>query len=281
MLIDAIEPVSVTLLDGAKINYVRAGSGPVLIFIHGVMGDYRSWGSQWEAYTRHYDCISISCRFNYPNNNEMEAPNHSAIENADDVAELMDILNIEHAIIVGSSYGAFTALALAVHHLKNVRAVVAVEPAMMKYAEIFEDTREAAEIFWQKTATPAREAFERGDNETGVMMLTGGIQNKDVSTIPSEKLLQRRQNMMAGRRVTLSTDEFPLLEPEALGAIDIPVLLMTGKNTAPVFKAIMSGVVRTMPQARFEVIEGSGHSVPQDQPKVFNQLSLKFLAERL
>lgn len=281
MLIDAIEPVPVTLSDGAKINYVRAGSGPVLIFIHGVMGDYRSWGPQWEEFTKQYDCISISCRFNYPNNNSMEAPKHSAVENGDDVAELMGILNIEHAIIVGSSYGGFTAFALAVHYPDRIRAVVAVEPPMMKYAEIFEDTAEAAAIFWEKVATPSRQAFERGDDELGVMMLTGGIQNTDANTIEPEKQRQRLENIMAGRRVTLSVDEFPLLEPSALAAIKIPVMLITGLNTGPVFKAIMSGIVRTMPQVQFEEIENSGHSVPQDQPKVFNQLSLDFLAERL
>lgn len=55
------------------------------------------------------------------------------------------------------------------------------------------------------------------------------------------------------------------------------VLLMTGANTGPIFEAMMSGISRSMPQARMEVIEGAGHSVPQDQPEVFNRLALEFL----
>lgn len=47
------------------------------------LGDYRTWAPQWKQFTKQYDCISISCRFNYPNNNEMDTPNHSVIENAE------------------------------------------------------------------------------------------------------------------------------------------------------------------------------------------------------
>lgn len=281
MQFDTLQPSAVTLPDGAVLNYVRAGEGPVLIAIHGVMGDYRSWAPQWQAFTAFYDCIALSCRFNYPNNNSMEATDHSAIDNADDVAALMDALGIDSAIIVGSSYGGFAALALAVNHPARVRAVVGVEPPMMKYAEMFPETASVAAAFHDGIVVPSRQAFERGENELGAMLLTGGIQNTSIDSIPPEKLQQRRENMMAGRRVALSSDEFPLLPPKALAGISVPVMIVTGANTGPVFKAMISGITRTMPQARLEVVEGAGHSVPQDQPEIFNRLALGFLAANL
>lgn len=279
MALDSLTPLSVTMPDGAIISYVRGGSGPVLIFLHGVMGDYRSWAPQWGDFTRQYDCIALSCRFNWPNGNTMEAPDHSALDNARDVLALMDALGIDTTILVGSSYGAFAALALAVSHPDRVRAVIANEPAMMKYAEIFEDTAPVAAAFREATALPSRAAFARGEDDLGAMLLTGGIQNTDIATIPPAKLEQRRQNMMAGKRVALSSDEFPLLPPKALAALPMPVLLTTGAQTGPIFKAIMSGVSRSMPQTRMEVIEGAGHSGPQDQPEVFNRVALEFLGE--
>ena len=278
----AAEPTStVTLPDGAVITYARAGAGPVLILIHGVMGDLRSWAPQWAAFTAQYDCIALSCRFNWPNPNRMEAPHHSAVENADDVAALMAALGIDSAILVGSSYGAFTALAMAVNHPDRVRAVVGVEPPMMKYAEMFDDTAPVAEAFRQSTVIPSREAFERGEDDVGAMLLTGGIQNTSIDTIPPEKLRQRRENILAGRRVALSSDEFPLLAPEDLAELTIPVMILTGARTGPVFKAMMSGLHRTMPQAPLMVTDDAGHSVPQDQPEVFNRLTLEFLSDRL
>jgi pimeloyl-ACP methyl ester carboxylesterase len=268
-----------TLNDGAVISYVRKGRGPIAILVHGVMGDYRSWAPQWDAFTARYDCIALSCRFNWPNDNTMQAPHHSALDNANDVAELMDALGLENALIVGSSYGGFAALAMAVNHPDKVLAVVAVEPPMMKYAEMFPDTAPVAAAFRAKTVVPSRQAFERGEDDLGAMLLTGGIQNASIDSIPEEKLRQRRQNMMAGRRVAMSSDEFPLLAPEALASIKVPVMLMTGANTGPVFKAMMSGLTRSMPQARLETIDGAGHSVSQDQPEAFNRLVLEFLAQ--
>ncbi|WP_128910887.1 alpha/beta fold hydrolase [Tropicibacter alexandrii] len=280
MPLDSLTPLSVTMPDGATISYVRGGSGPVLIFLHGVMGDYRSWAPQWEAFTRHYDCIALSCRFNWPNGNRMEAPDHSAVENAEDIVALMDALGIDSTVLVGSSYGSFAALALAVNHPGRVRAVVASEPPMMKYAEMYPDTAPVAAAFREATVIPSRAAFERGEDDLGAMLLTGGIQNADIATIPPEKLEQRRQNMMAGKRVALSSDEFPLLPREVLAALPMPVLLVTGANTGPIFKAMMSGISRSMPQARMEVIADAGHSVPQDQPEVFNRMALGFLASQ-
>ena len=281
MQFDKLTPRAITLPDGATINFVRGGSGPTLIFIHGVMGDYRSWEPQWQAFTAKYDCISLSCRFNFPNNNTMEAPNHSAVENADDIVALMDILNIASAIIVGSSYGGFASLALAVNHPTRVRAVIAIEPPMMKYAEMFIDTAEVASQFRKTTVIPSREAFERGEDDLGAMLLTGGIQNASIDSIPPEQLQQRRENIMAGRRVALSSDEFPLLAPEKLAAIEVPVMIFTGANTGPIFKAMMSGISRTMPQVPLIEVEGAGHSVSKDQPEFFNRVALDFLAETL
>lgn len=57
---------------------------------------------------------------------------------------------------------------------------------MIKYVEMFADTEKAASTFWEHTSTPAKLAFKRGEDGLGVMMLTGGIQNKEFSAIPQK-----------------------------------------------------------------------------------------------
>lgn len=272
-----LRPTPVRLPDGAVLSYVRAGAGPTLIFVHGVLGDWRSWEAQWPAFTAAYDCIAYSCRFSHPNGNTMEAPDHSAVDDARDLEALMDALDMKSAVLVGSSYGGFASLAMAVRAPGRVRAVVAVEPPMMKYAERFEDTAPVAAAFRERTVRPSRAAFERGDDELGTHLLTGGIANRPSDSLPAEVMVRRMQNRMAGRRVALSSDEFPLLDPEALAALPMPVLLITGANTGPIFKAIFSGITRSMPRARTAVVDGAGHSVAGDQPLAFNNLVLEFL----
>ncbi|MEZ5738162.1 MAG: alpha/beta hydrolase [Burkholderiaceae bacterium] len=278
MAISDLTPQAITLDSGVVIHYVREGTGPTVIFIHGAMGDWRSWEKQWPAFTADHDCLAVSCRFSFPNPNTMASPDHSALDDATDVEGLMDALGIERAILIGSSYGGFASLALALRRPERVRAVVAVEPPMMKYAQMFPDTAPVAARFHAATVVPSREAFERGDDQTGATLLTGGIANQDPASLDPTVMARRRQNILAARRIALSSDEFPLLDPAGLAALPMPVLLLTGRNTGPIFKAIISGITRVMTKARLETVDGAGHGVSIEQPEAFNTLVRGFLA---
>jgi pimeloyl-ACP methyl ester carboxylesterase len=269
----------VTLPSGITLNYVRAGAGPVLIFIHGAMGDWRSWGPQWQAFLPHFDCISYSRRYSDPNPNPMNTRSHNALVDAEDLVGLMDALGIEKAVLVGSSYGGFTALATALKVPDRVLAVVAVEAPMMRYAQMTSDGAATAEAFLTASARPAREAFERGENEKAVQILTGGIVGRKPDAIPPEVMARRMRNVHAARSLALSDDEFPLLDPQDLARLPMPIMLMSGAQTAPVHAAIFANVTKVLSQARVRIVEGSGHSVSQQQPEVFNSEVLSFLSD--
>lgn len=274
-------PTPVSLPTGIVLNYVRSGTGPSLIMIHGGMGDWTSWNPQWDAFTEHYDCIAYSRRYSHPNPNELNTRDHSALVDAADLEDLMDALGIEQAILVGSSYGGFTALAMAVRSPDRVTAIVAVEAPMMRYAFKTDEGAEIARTFLAAADDPARAAFENGDDEMGVRILTGGIVGKDPSEIPAAVLARRMRNVRAARSLSLSDDEFPMLAEDALSGLEMPVFLISGGDTAPVHTAIFNEVVRTMPQAKAMIVAGSGHSVSQQQSEVFNTEVLQFLSEAL
>ena len=271
----------VLLSDGIELNYVRAGSGPSLIFIHGAMGDWRACAPQWEAFTSRFDCISYSRRYSHPNPNPMDTRKHNALVDAEDLEGLMDALGIERAILVGSSYGGFTALAMALRAPQRVQAVISVEAPMMRYALQSEHGVKIAQAFLEASANPARDAFERGDDATGVALLTGGIVGKSVQEIPKAVMERRMLNAKAARSLALSDDEFPWLEPSALAALPMPVMLLSGAQTAPVHDAIFTAVSAAMPQARALKVKSAGHSVNQQAPEAFNQLVLDFLNSSL
>lgn len=261
------------------LTYSRAGRGTVVLFIHGAMGDYRSWAPQWEAFTAKFDCIIYSRRYSFPNPNILKTRDHNALVDAEDVEQLMDALGVQKAVLVGSSYGGFTALAAALRMPERVQAVVSVEAPMMRYALSSDSGREIARAFLDRSARPAREAFEQGEDEKGLRILTGGIVGKAPKDVPDEVMERRMQNLQAARSLALSDDEFPLLAPDALAALKMPVLLMSGAETAPVHAAIFAEVNKAMPQARVRLVEGSGHSVSQQNPKVFNQVVEQFLLD--
>lgn len=274
-------PTKLTLDSGVELHYVRAGTGPVLIMIHGAMGDWRSWSPQWDSFVGNYDCIAYSRRYSHPNHNDMPSPDHGAFVDAEDLIGMMDALGIERAILVGSSYGAFTALAVAATAPDRVIAIAGVEPPMMRYAEMDPKGADIAAQFRTETVLPARLAFAAGDDEQGATLLTAGIGGRQHGTPPAHIMKARMQNAKAARMLSLSSDEFPLIPPETLASLKMPILLMSGANTAPVHAAIFAGVTRHMPQIRTKIVTGSGHSVSRQQPEVFNTEVLDFLATAL
>lgn len=285
MALTDLTPQKVVLASGVTLHYVRAGQGaedkarPVVIFIHGAMGDWRAWGPQWEEFTARYDCITYSRRYSYPNVNQMPSPDHGAFVDAQDLLGFMDALNIDKAILVGSSYGAFTALAAASIAPLRVAALAGVEPPMMRYAEMNDEGARIAEEFRVSTILPSRAAFARGDDAAGATILTAGISAGRVrkSPPPPSVMKTRLQNVKAARMLALSSDEFPLIKPADLQALPMPILLMSGAKTAPVHAAIFKGIAPYLPQAEILYVQGSGHSVSREQPEVFNAAVSLFL----
>jgi len=268
-----------TLASGVVLHAVRQGQGTPLVLVHGAMGDWRSWGAQWPALVPHADCVSYSRRYSHPNPNRMPSPDHSALQEAEDLLGLLDAMGIARALLVGTSYGAFTALAAAVAAPERVLGVVAVEPPMMKYAERDPQGQAIAAAFRRETIEPANAAFRAGQDEEAGRIMTGGI-NGAVSAATTPQAMQRRlQNLRAMRMLALSSDEFPLLSPAQVAALTMPVMLLSGQRTAPVHREIFNNLVQAMPAARVLRVLDAGHGVTREQPAVFNAQVLAFLAE--
>lgn len=265
------------LPNGVELHGVVGGEGPPLVFIHGAMGDWRSFEAQWEAFTPHFTCITYSRRYSFPNDNPAISPDHSALHEAEDLALLLDALGWASAHLVGTSYGGFTALVLAVAQPQRARSLVAVEPPMMKYAALTSAGRAAAADFRTRIIEPANAAFRAGDDERGGQIMTGGI-NGAASAASTPQAMQRRlQNLRAMKALALSSDEFPWLAPEQLEALRMPLLLMSGADTQPVHAEIFRNVCAAMPQARQLRVPGAGHSVNRDAPADFNAAVLAFV----
>jgi pimeloyl-ACP methyl ester carboxylesterase len=270
----------VRLHSGVELHHVDAGRGPTVVFVHGVLGDWRSWAPQWPAFLADHRCISYSRRHSTPNcNDAMVTSDHSALVDGEDLHGLINALGLARVILVGSSYGGFVALAMACRHPERVAALVAVEPAMLRYAAHSLAGRLALAAFERSVQAPARDAFLRGDDIQGVALMTAGIHGDSSPALQGSTWQRRLQNARALRIQALSSDEFPLLEPARLATLPMPVMLVSGRNTPTIHAETFRGVCAAMPQAQVLEVANAGHAVAAEQPEAFNAGVLRFLSD--
>lgn len=271
--------VRTALANGLVFHHAEAGAGAPLVFLHGVLGDWRTWAPQWAAFTPHFRCISYSRRYSVPNGNRRASPHHSALDEAVDLHSLLNAWCAAPAILVGASYGAYTALALAAARPERVRALVLVEPPLMRLADASPQGRQVREDFDRLIRIPAREAFALGDDVRGVCLLTEGILGgADLTQLPPAAMARRLENAESLRRLTLSSDEFPALDMARLAALQVPTLLLSGERTPPIHDAVFRELSRALPRAESRKVPDAGHGVARDAPQRFNALALDFLA---
>ena len=93
---------------GCRLYYEAAGSGPFLVFAHGLGGNHLSWWQQVPHFRDRYTCVTFAHRGFSPSSAPPGGPDPD--EFAGDLAALTDHLGAPDVGIVAQSMGGWTAL---------------------------------------------------------------------------------------------------------------------------------------------------------------------------
>lgn len=269
------QPVKITA-GGVELNYIEKGQGEPLILLHGGVGDYRSWNAQMEVFPQSYRVISYSQRFHYPNKNALTAKYRSVNTDADDLAVFLRKLKLNKVHLVGASSGAFTALIFALRHPQMVRSLILAEPPAH---QLIRDLPEGEAVYqdFVNALKPAVEAFRQNDDRKAMSFFVGVLGRK-FDSLPPATIEAIMQNALAIKAIMLSPESFPEISKEKIRQLKIPALIVTGENTVKIHKLVNQEILRLLPNAKEAVIPNSGHGTPREDPQVFNEAALKFLA---
>ena len=113
-------------VDNARIYYEAAGSGEPVLFVHGDKLDMRMWDAQFDLFSKGY----LTLRLDLRGFGKADKPDGSAFRHADDIAALLDQLNIDMVHIVGHSMGGGIAVDFSVEYPERVRGLVVVSPLL-------------------------------------------------------------------------------------------------------------------------------------------------------
>lgn len=265
--------------NGTKLEYIEKGQGDPVIFVHGSLGDFRSWNLQVEQFSRQYRAIAYSRRYHYPHAESVDSPDYSVNVHAGDLASIIKGVGLQKSHIVGSSYGAYVALVLATMHPELVRSLAIGEPPILPWLEGIEGGSALMADFVMNVWDPLIIAFRRGNMEEGVRIFTNGVLGEGVfDKMPTEARAAAMENAQELKDETLSPGHFSSFSCEDAKKIRVPTLLLTGELSPPIFRLIIKKLQRCIPDAECLVIPKTSHAMYSGNPEVFNASVLSFLS---
>jgi pimeloyl-ACP methyl ester carboxylesterase len=109
--VDGVEDCT-AVIDGIRWRYLHAGSGPVLLVVHGFMGYSFSWRFVIQGLAQHYSVYAVDlpgCGFSQ----RCAALSSTVASDAENLLHFTDYLDIEQVDVLGTSRGGGAAIALA------------------------------------------------------------------------------------------------------------------------------------------------------------------------
>lgn len=265
--------------NSTKLEYIEKGQGDPVIFVHGSLGDLRSWSLQMEQFSKQYRAIAYSRRYHYPHAESVDSLDYSVNRHAEDLASFIRGLGIQKSHVVGSSYGAYTALVLAAMHPELVRSLTIGEPPILPWLEGIEGGLALITNFVMNVWDPLIRAFQRGDMEGGVRIFINGVLGDGTfDKLPPEARSAAMENAQELKDETLSPGHFSSFSCEDAKKIKVPTLLLTGELSPPIFRPIIKELQHCIPDTECIMIPKASHTMYSDNPEVFNAKVLSFLS---
>jgi len=189
-------------------------------------------------------------------------------EDVNDALELMDKIGLGPAHIIGHSYGANVAIALAIQAPASTQSLFVLEPplfALLKGSSELEELRGKASKLMKQTA----KLIEAGDIEEAAKLFIEQVAFGEDSW---ENLFDKTARTTILSNVDTWLDQFH--DPERL-AIDInalhnfhrPMTLSTGTNTLPTYQEVVQQLIAALPSFKIKKITDAGHGAHISHPE--------------
>src|ERR1700728_1638001 len=105
-----------------RIGYVEVGSGPVALFVHGVLLNKHMWRYQLGALSDFRRCIAVDL-LAHGDTEIAAAQDVSVTANAKMLKEVLDALHIDQVDLVGNDSGGGICQIFAAHHPDRIRTL--------------------------------------------------------------------------------------------------------------------------------------------------------------
>lgn len=262
--------------DGVDLEYIEAGSGTPLLFVHEFAGDARSWEPQMRFFARRYRCIAFHAR-GYPPSGVPTGPKSYGQDRAtDDIAAVIQALDLAPAHVVGLSMGAFATLHLGLRYPHLARSLTAAGVGYGAAPDKREQFRAEIDGSVAKLRAGGIEAFATIYAHGPTRLV---FEEKDPRGFV-EFEAQMAEHSTEGSALTMlgvQRERPSLFELEAeFRKLKLPTFIIAGDEDDPTLEPALY-LKRTIASSALLVMPKCGHTMNLEDPDAFNRAVLDFI----
>jgi pimeloyl-ACP methyl ester carboxylesterase len=249
-------------INGIEVELNVRGRGRPLLFLHPEIGFDRA-GPALDRLAQGARVIAPT----HPGYGRAKLP--AGFNTIDDLAylylDLLDKLDLHDVAVVGAGIGGWIAAEIAVKTTARLSHLVLVDAFGVKIGD--RETRDIFDMYFVTEAELAKVVYHNQE-----------LTQRDLSKLPDEELYA----IACAREATSRYGWRPYMHnPKLKGRlhrIGIPTLFLWGGEDRIAAPAYGRAYCASVPGARFELIEGSGHFPHVERPDEFARLTLDFIA---
>lgn len=260
-------------VNGATLHYEDAGSGPPVVFVHGVWMSGRFFELQRPYFEQRYRTVVLDLR-GHGRSQHVDS-GHTVAGYARDLREVLEALGLEGAVLVGWSMGALVVWDYVRQFgCDGLRGIVVVDQSPSDYMwpdwpHGFLDFEGLCDVM--AGVQTDREALARGFIPH---MFKEPPSEADVAWM-LEEILRPPASIASAIIFDQTVQDYRPVLP----AVTVPALVVTGADEQLVPVAAEAYVAERMPDARLVVFEDSGHCPFLEEPDRFNRVVDEFVAQ--
>lgn len=262
-------------VDGRRLRYVRAGSGPAVVLVHGFGSSIYTWKDVIGPLAARHDVVALDL----PGFGQSDQPADLSFEDFPRaVVGLMDRLSLDRAALVGNSMGGAAAVVVAARHPERVLALVLIDAAGFNLAEADRP------VIVRLTGSPLGALVSAlPGKRLAVEASLRQVFHDDARVTPervSEYLAAARRpgTFPALRSLGASLEGRSALVSEALPRVEAETLVLWGGEDRWIPPAHAERFAAAISRARKVVIPACGHVPQEEAPEEVARLLLEFLS---
>ena len=259
-------------LNGTKLHYEFSGDGPPLVLVPGFASGAWSWEWQAEELSRDFRVVTFDPRGVAASGSD-DGSSVSISNIADDIAELLNELEIASTHVLGISFGGFVAQEFALRFPDRLQKLVLASTSFGGPNHV----APPMEVLAAFSATDGLNSSER-IRKYITMAFTPDFASEHSGIVDRFCKLRESNHVPQGVYRQQLASAVGFNAEERVGEIKAKTLVLTGDSDTVVPPQNSRNLANAIPEARFRTIAGGGHMAFVEQAEEFNAIVREFLA---